>query len=1606
MSNPLLPVRARDASRPRPRTRWGAALLVGAVAASLAAVAPSASAVPAGDEPGLTMRAYQLGAGISELCQLKSGQTPNVDLLKQVIDWDAPDDFGGLQDDFVVEALANLSVPTTGTYKLRLTSDDGSRLTVDDQVVVDNDGLHGTEAVEGSVTLTAGTIHRLRVDYFEAGGGERLLLEWMPPGATTFSVVPTSALSTEANVTRVTTPGFKQCEGQDDSAGDGLQLDGVNPAYDLVNLRPDGFEPQVTGLEWDGDDLLVLTWGGNGNDQGNVSLGELYRLEGVKAATSPADVTRTRIASGLKEPQGIKVVDGRIYVSEKTGLIELLDADSDGVYEGHDDIATYPFDGNFHEFGFGMLYDEATDQFHLNLSVSINLGGATTVPQGSYNRGTHITVDRQDGTIDYVAGGLRTPHGMGWGPDGEIFVTDNQGGWLPANKLIEIKPGEFYNHYTTEPDGTPGRFDDQPVTKPVLWMPQNEIANSPSTPIVVEEGPYAGQLFIGDVTYGGLQRADLEEVGGAKQGAVFRMTQGLEAGVSRVLAGPDGSLIVGGLGAGGNWGQTGKLRYGLQKLDLSGDTPFDMASMDVVEGGFEIEYTKPLSAETLADLASKYRLEQWHYRATSQYGGPKLDEETLEVTEAVASADHKTVTLKVDGMKPDRVVHLRSPRPFAAESGETLWSTEAWYTLNTYPGYVEPEPQAPADGIYELEDGQLTGTAGIDTEHAGYTGSGFVDGIQSIGSGTSVEVVAPTAGAYDLQIRYANGPNPQPNQAKKMSLYIGEEKQTIVLPPFADWKTWGTFTVRATLPAGRTRVEIVYEQGDDGNVNLDHLKVIDPDAGRVEAEAGTITGQDNRVQTEHAGYSGTGYVGGFENDGTAVTFDVTAASAGFHDVTIGYANGPNPQPDQTKAMSLYVNGAFVKKLSFPPTGSWKTWGTITDQVELTAGTNVIKIARDPGDNGNLNLDYLDLGERQACAPGETPGPDDEFDGDTLDTCRWSTIVNKTATGVSVTGGQLVIKAQSGDLSGGAVDAKNMILQDSPADGPWAATTQVTMTGTDDYLQGGVVAWTDAMNYAKLVAMEKPDGDWVLELGRRVNGEMLYTNADLPDGAAPDQLQLQMVSTGTAIQGRWSVDQGQTWSSMGSGYPSTGLVAPKIGVAAYNGTGTQTGAFDWFRLDGDPVVEPDTCQATAADPGYRMLFDGTAESLEGWKMAGPGLFTREADCSLKTNGGLGLLWHSDPLDDDYSLQLDWKLAGDDNGGVFVGFPNPETTPRYDGDAPNPAGDPWVAVDRGYEIQIDATDLPDRTTGAVYTFQGANDQRDAALEPVGQWNHYEIKVEGKRIRVYLNDVLVNDYTSPASESKRLTWPSHIGIQNHGGGDEVYYRDIQVKDLADPENVASTVTVTAPEQVETGKTAQVEVEVTSAAEEVATGEVVLSVDGNDLPGVELEDGTATFDVGPFAQAGTVELEASYAGDLAHDAGQGSATMKVVSPTAPPTTPPTTTPTPPTTPQGGTAEPTVKVLGRGTADATPNRRKAKLTLRCGSDDCAGKVVLRTTGKKAKRLGAATFDLGARDKGRITLTLTKRARTLLGASKTVKAVLVVRFEDGPTQKVRVRLTR
>ncbi|WP_461020061.1 ThuA domain-containing protein [Streptomyces daliensis] len=182
-------------------------------------------------------------------------------------------------------------------------------------------------------------------------------------------------------------------------------------------------------------------------------------------------------------------------------------------------------------------------------------------------------------------------------------------------------------------------------------------------------------------------------------------------------------------------------------------------------------------------------------------------------------------------------------------------------------------------------------------------------------------------------------------------------------------------------------------------------------------------------------------------------------------------------------------------------------------------------------------------------------------------------------------------------------------------------------------------------------------------------------------------------------------------------------------------------------------------------GYTKLFDGTQASLEKWKQAGPGSFELGEDGTLRTVGGMGMLWYAEKPLSSYSLKLDWRMTGDDNSGVFIGFPASD--------------DPWSAVDNGYEIQIDATDAPEKTTGSVYGFQSADlEVRDGALNPPGEWNTYEIRVKGERVRVWLNGVKINDFTN--TDPARSLADGHIGLQNHGDEDEVAFRDVRLKEL----------------------------------------------------------------------------------------------------------------------------------------------------------------------------------------------------------------------------------
>ncbi|TCP56118.1 uncharacterized protein DUF1080 [Tamaricihabitans halophyticus] len=179
-------------------------------------------------------------------------------------------------------------------------------------------------------------------------------------------------------------------------------------------------------------------------------------------------------------------------------------------------------------------------------------------------------------------------------------------------------------------------------------------------------------------------------------------------------------------------------------------------------------------------------------------------------------------------------------------------------------------------------------------------------------------------------------------------------------------------------------------------------------------------------------------------------------------------------------------------------------------------------------------------------------------------------------------------------------------------------------------------------------------------------------------------------------------------------------------------------------------------------GKIQLFDG--KTTEGWAQAGPGGFD-VVDGTLQTRDGMGLLWYEQREFADYLLSVQWRVTSEtDNSGIFLRFPDP-------GD------DPWVAVDHGYEVQINDNPAGDpQKTAAIYNFQEAFRQ---ASRPVGEWNTYRILVVGQRYLVFLNGKLVNNFVSTHPDRGST---GYLGLQNHDPETRTQFRDIWVRPLGE--------------------------------------------------------------------------------------------------------------------------------------------------------------------------------------------------------------------------------
>ncbi|MEP6595713.1 MAG: hypothetical protein ABJA71_07185 [Ginsengibacter sp.] len=422
-------------------------------------------------------------------------------------------------------------------------------------------------------------------------------------------------------------------------------------------------------------------------------------------------------AEGLQLPLGILAVsNSEVLVMQLSNLIRIKDTDGDGHADLYENATSdFGISGNYHEFNYGPVRDKAGNLF-LALNCGSSGGGIRAVVRGELNKLGRDGIDGHkemfsvvpyrgwvmeltpDGKLHPFASGFRSPNGLGFDLDGNLFVADNQSDWVPTSSLYHVRKDNFYGHPASlvwqnewknrDPFNAPVSELNRIRTKAAVLFPQGIMANSPSQPLVDmtngKFGPFSGQLFVGELNRDRILRVMLEKVGGEFQGACipFIDGHGLRIANNRLAFAPDGSLWVGQISFGG-WIEG---ESGIQRIVFTGDSPMEVYSMNLTLRGFDLTFTQPVNAATVTTPVNyKIRRYRYEYKKKPIEEGvdvsTQVDVENVPITNIKISGDGKKLSLIMDGLKEGFIYELKLGDIKSAE-GKPLGNKLICYTLN------------------------------------------------------------------------------------------------------------------------------------------------------------------------------------------------------------------------------------------------------------------------------------------------------------------------------------------------------------------------------------------------------------------------------------------------------------------------------------------------------------------------------------------------------------------------------------------------------------------------------------------------------------------------------------------------------------------------------------------------------------------------------------------------------------------------------------------------------------------------------------------------------------------------------------------------------------
>ena len=386
------------------------------------------------------------------------------------------------------------------------------------------------------------------------------------------------------------------------------------------------------------------------SDRGAVCTwdGDVWTFSGLLSG----QLSWKRMASGMFQPLGLKIIDEKIYVTCRDQLALLHDFNKDGeadfieCFNGDQQVTDH-----FHEFAMGLQSDNEGNFYY---AKSARHAKTALVPQ----HGTLMKVSKDGKKTEILANGFRAANGVCLNPDGTFFVTDQEGHWTPKNRINWVKPnakdpaffGNFMGYHNKS-------NKDSEMDEPMVWLTQ-KYDRSPAELLWVDSekwGPLKGQLLNISYGYGRMYVTPHEIVDGVAQGGVSALRiPDLPSGSMRGRFHPgDGQLYTAGLFA---WASNRQDRPGgFWRIRYTGREVMQPVGLNATKEGIKITFSDPLGSEQ--DF-SKLQVIKWHINRSSRYGSNHEGEGPMKVESVKVLSDNKSIFIKIQDMKLTRGMEI------------------------------------------------------------------------------------------------------------------------------------------------------------------------------------------------------------------------------------------------------------------------------------------------------------------------------------------------------------------------------------------------------------------------------------------------------------------------------------------------------------------------------------------------------------------------------------------------------------------------------------------------------------------------------------------------------------------------------------------------------------------------------------------------------------------------------------------------------------------------------------------------------------------------------------------------------------------------------------